>query len=217
MTIKHVLPRHGSVFRFATRRLFAGAIVAIVVLSGIATPMVSQASSPTAHVTHAGTAASLAGLAATAPHISVPSIPGLSAATGSKLILAATTPIGNSGPYVGPAGAIRGIQAGGAPWKVSTAVALLSTTGQLTVYVKDLTLLNNVNPVPMFEGAVSCQSVDSTGHADVANVFTGNFPASSSGQSVISATVTLPKPCFAPIIFVTSPGPNQAWFATTGA
>lgn len=216
MTIKHVLPRHGSGIRMSSRSLFAGAVVAIVALSGIATPVVSHASSPAARVTHAGTAASLAGLAI-APHVSVPSIPGLSATTGSKLILAATTLIGNSAPYTGTTGAIRGIPAGGAPWKVSTAVAELFTNGQLIIYVKDLTLLNNFNPVSMFEGAVSCQSVDATGHANVVNVFTKDFPASSSGQSLIVATVTLPKPCFAPIIFVTSPGPNQAWFATTGA
>jgi hypothetical protein len=35
------------------------------------------------------------------------------------------------------------------------------------------------------------------------------------GDSVISATVTLPSPCFAPLVFVTSSAP-QSWFAVTG-
>lgn len=157
----------------------------------------------------------LAGLVALAvSSMASPAAP-RSAAAAPPLVLAWQTMIGNSGPYVGAAGAIRGIPAGGAPWKIASGSGLLRANGQLIIVVRGLTLLNGVNPVPQFEGAVSCQSVSSTGGADVANVFTPNFPASSAGDSLISATVTLPHPCFAPIIFVTSPAP-QAWFATTG-
>ena len=138
-----------------------------------------------------------------------------SAAAAPPLVLAWQTMIGNSGPYVGAAGAIRNIPAGGAPWKIASASGLLRANGQLIIVVHGLTLLNGINPVPQFEGGVSCMSISSTGAASVANVFTPNFPASSTGNSVISATVTLPRPCFAPIIFVTSPSP-QSWFATTG-
>jgi hypothetical protein len=35
-----------------------------------------------------------------------------------------------------------------------------------------------------------------------------------SGDAEIEDTVTLPSPCFAPIVFVTSTG--NAWFAVTG-
>lgn len=130
------------------------------------------------------------------------------------LILAFQTMIGNSGPYVGAAGTLRTIPAGGAPWKITSAAGTLRANGQLIILVHGLTLLNGVNPVPQFEGAVSCQSI-SAGAASIANVFTPPFPATSTGNSLISATVTLPTPCFAPLIFVTSPAP-QSWFATTG-
>jgi hypothetical protein len=43
---------------------------------------------------------------------------------------------------------------------------------------------------------------------------TDPFPASSTGDSKIEATLDLPEPCIAPIVFVTSPG--AAWFAATG-
>lgn len=143
--------------------------------------------------------------------------PALPQASGSPVpsVLSFQTMIGNSGPYVGPGGAIRGIPAGGAPWEIKAAIGHVSATGQVRVVVRGLTLLSGTNPVPDFEAAVSCQSIDSNGNANVVNVFTPDFPASTSGNSVISATVSLPSPCFAPIIFITSPAP-QSWFATTG-
>jgi hypothetical protein len=138
------------------------------------------------------------------------------AAPAPKLIMAFQTMIGNSGPYVGQAGALRGIPAAGAPWKIAAASGELTTSGRLIIVVHGLTLLSGTNPVPNFEGAVSCQSVNSSGQASVVNVFTPDFAATTTGNSLISATVTLPTPCFAPLIFVTSPAP-QSWFATTGA
>jgi hypothetical protein len=52
------------------------------------------------------------------------------------------------------------------------------------------------------------------GAAAVENVSTDPFPATTTGDSKIEATVSLPSPCFAPIVFVTSPG--GSWFAVTG-
>jgi hypothetical protein len=46
-------------------------------------------------------------------------------------------------------------------------------------------------------------------------VSTAPFPASATGDADINATVSLPSPCIAPIVFVTSPG--GAWFAATGS
>jgi hypothetical protein len=60
---------------------------------------------------------------------------------------------------------------------------------------------------------VSCQTIVD-GAAAVVNVSTDAFPATTTGDSKIEATVTLPSPCFAPIVFVTSPG--DSWFAATG-
>ncbi len=159
-----------------------------------------------------GILAALAALAISGVASPAPSHAG---AAQPPLVLAFQTMIGNSGPYVGNPGALRGIPAGGAPWKIASAAGTLRTNGQLIIVVHGLTLLNGVNPVPQFEGAVSCQSISASGAATVANVFTPPFPASTTGNSLISATVTLPTPCFAPIVFVTSPAP-QSWFAVTG-
>jgi hypothetical protein len=51
------------------------------------------------------------------------------------------------------------------------------------------------------------------------NLATAPVPASSDGDATIKATVELPDPCVAPIVFVTSgtgPAPGN-WFAATGS
>ena len=50
--------------------------------------------------------------------------------------------------------------------------------------------------------------------APTVNVETGLVPASSTGAAEIDTSVALPSPCFAPIVFVTSP--TGAWFAVSG-
>jgi hypothetical protein len=57
-------------------------------------------------------------------------------------------------------------------------------------------------------------SKDASGAPVTVNVSTAAFAASPDGNSKIEDRLTLPQPCIAPIIFVTSPG--NAWFATTG-
>src|SRR5258707_15859018 len=74
--------------------------------------------------------------------------------------------------------------------------------------------LRGKNPIPDFRAVVSCQAIGTGNTATVDNVSTGNFKASMAGNSKIDAKVTLPRPCIAPIIFVTAP--NSAWFAATG-
>jgi hypothetical protein len=148
---------------------------------------------------------------------------GLEASANPGTVLKFETMAAVSGPYVGATNPIRGVPGGGLPWIISGATGRLDADGSLTVHVRGLVLaerapvppnLQGTNPVPDFKGVVSCQSV-SNGQAVVTNVSTGLFPASTSGDSHIDAQVALPKPCFAPIIFVTSP--TGAWFATTGA
>jgi len=128
-----------------------------------------------------------------------------------------------TGPYVGPANPIRGVPGGGLPWMIDGGRGSLDRDGHLAVRVTDLVLANRApvpvalrgtNPVPQFKAIVSCQTIDAAGQATVINVATGTFPASKEGDSTIRATVQLPHPCIAPIIFVTSPG--GAWFAATG-
>jgi hypothetical protein len=122
---------------------------------------------------------------------------------------------------------IRGINGGGLPWVISGAQGSLSASGKLSVRVtglvldpKDPTVISNglagQNPSASFRAIVSCQTAD----GGVMNVMTDPFPAKTGlaseggGNARVVTTVTLPKPCIAPIIFITNPA--GAWFAATG-
>ena len=145
-----------------------------------------------------------------------------SARADGQSILQFDTMVGVSGPFVGSKNPIRGVGGGGLPWVISSGEGQLDSQGQLEIQVQGLVLANDpsvpaalrlTNPVPLFRGLVSCLSI-ADGSPSTVNVMTGNFPASPAGNAEIEATVSLPQPCFAPIIFVTSPG--GAWFAATG-
>ena len=142
--------------------------------------------------------------------------------TDPPTVLKAGTMAGVIGPYVGTANPIRGVNGGGLPWQIDEAKVVLLADGRLTAKVEGLVLLDGppvpealqgTNPITSFRAIVSCQTVDGTA-ATVTNRITDAFPASPAGNSKIEATVDLPSPCFAPIVFVTSPG--GAWFAVTG-
>lgn len=130
------------------------------------------------------------------------------------------TPV--TGPYVGVANPIRGIPGGGLPWIIKSANGSLRSDGRLVVKVRGLILakqapvppaLQGTNPLPNFQAIVSCQSIGASESATIANVTTAGFTASPAGDSTIRARVSLPRPCIAPIVFVTGPG---IWLAATG-
>ena len=113
--------------------------------------------------------------------------------------------------------AFRNVNAGGAPWTLTSARGELTTSGHLEIEVVGLVLTNTgSNPSANFRGLVSC--VNSNGTPE--NILTANFPAttgpaiSGGGNAKIEAALTLPQPCFAPIVFVTSAA--GSWFAVTG-
>ena len=146
---------------------------------------------------------------------------GLGSADGRKVsdakVLAAV-----SEPYTGSANAIRGLSGGGLPWEIGDATADLRADGRLHVDVAGLVLarrapvpadLQGTNPITAFKAVVSCLTT-SGGAATTSNVSTPTVPASPSGDAEIDATLDLPSPCFAPIVFVTNAG--NAWFAVTG-
>ena len=127
-----------------------------------------------------------------------------------------------SEPYTVATNAIRGIPGGGFPWEIGDATADLRADGRLHVEVEGLVLarrapvppnLQGTNPIPQFKAIVSCLTTAS-GAATTSNVSTPLVPASPTGEAEIDATVDLPAPCFAPIVFVTSP--TGAWFAVSG-
>jgi hypothetical protein len=165
------------------------------------------------------------GAAALAGVVSVASALGVtapaSADPGTILKFDTMTPV--TGPYVGTANPIRAVPGGGLPWIITAGTGSVKTDGHLLVHVRGLVLadqppvptaLQGTNPVPDFRAIVSCQSISAGGTATITNVSTAQFAASTAGNSDINATVSLPHPCIAPIVFVTSPG--GAWFAATG-
>jgi hypothetical protein len=127
-----------------------------------------------------------------------------------------------TGPYVGTANPIRGVPGGGLPWVIKSAHGSLDRDGHLSVRVRGLVLastaavpaaLRGTNPLKTFDAIVSCQTISGS-MATVANVTTGNFAATPTGNSTIHASVQLPSPCIAPIVFVAGPG---FWLSATGS
>jgi hypothetical protein len=146
-----------------------------------------------------------------------------SRASDGEKVLKFRTMVPVTGPFVGSANPIRGINGGGLPWQIEKANGELRRDGRLEVRVKGLVLLagdpvpatlQGTNPIPNFQAVVSCMTIVN-GAASTVNVATDPFPASSSGDSRIEATVSLPSPCIAPIVFV-GPSPT-VWFAATGS
>jgi len=136
----------------------------------------------------------------------------------NDVILKFGTMAGVSGIFVGaptnPDGGtpIRGIHGGGFPWTLDEAKGELHSNGRLRVRVRGLVLAAGpavgTNPIPTFRAIVSFEGA--------APIFTDPVLASTTGDADIETTVSLPRPGFAPIIFV-GPGTAPVWFAATGA
>ena len=136
-----------------------------------------------------------------------------------------------TGPFVKTAtvdNPINGVHGGGFPWMISEAKGQLSSDGHIEVHVRGLVLAKSdpvppdkqgINPVASFQAVVSCQTIDAAGNPTTVNVHTGSFAATTTGDADIEDTVSLPRPCFGVIVFVTSPAgsnPTGSWFAVTG-
>jgi hypothetical protein len=157
--------------------------------------------------------------------VSAAAVQGVAAspAPGPATVLKFDTMTPVTGPYVGPANPVRGVPGGGLPWVLTAGTGSLKHDGHLLVKVRGLVLasqppvpaaLRGTNPFPDFRAIVSCQSIGAGDTAAIANISTGDFKASASGDSNIDAKVSLPQPCIAPIVFVTAP--SGVWFAATG-
>ena len=132
-------------------------------------------------------------------------------------ILEFDTMVGNPPAFTGATNPIRGINGGGAPWTVGSASGELTVGGHLEITVQGLVLVaTGSNPIASFRAIVSCLKSDGSPE----NLLTDPFPATTGpaslggGNAKIETNVSLPQPCIAPIIFVTSPG--GSWFAATG-
>lgn len=127
-----------------------------------------------------------------------------------------------SEPYTGSANPIRGVSGGGLPWEIRSGKADLRASGRLRVEVEGLVLARRApvpeatqgtNPIAQFKAIVSCLTITDRA-ATTTNVSTSSVPATPDGNARIDATLDLPEPCFAPIVFVTSSG--GAWLAVSG-
>jgi hypothetical protein len=135
-------------------------------------------------------------------------------------ILEFDTMVGLPQAFTGAQNPIRGINGGGLPWTIGSSSGELKANGKLEINVHGLVFAagpnTGANTIPNFRAIVSCL----TGDGGVENVTTDLFPATTGpatqggGNAKIEAKLTLPEPCIAPIIFVTSP--TGAWFASTG-
>lgn len=134
--------------------------------------------------------------------------------------------VGNQGPFVGEAGAIRGIPAGGLPWLLDEGKAELQTD-EIEVEVEGLVLhpeddrvpadLQGTNPVPQFKAVVSCLTF-ADGERSTDTVESAPVDVGEDGDAKIEAEIELPDPCYAPIVFVSAGGPDfpTIWFAVGG-
>src|SRR5215831_7137204 len=119
------------------------------------------------------------------------------------VILAFTTMRGNL-PHVD----INNNIGAGAPWVIADGEGALTTDGEVRVKVRGLVLAPSVpnvggtNPVPSFRAIVSCTTVNAQGQTEIVNISTGGFPADAKGNARIHDKVTLPNPCWAPIVLI---------------
>lgn len=127
-------------------------------------------------------------------------------------------------PYTGAANSIRGVPGGGLPWELEAGSADLRADGRLHVEVEGLVLarrapvpanLQGTIPFTQLRTIVSCLTTPDGVTATTDNIQTDLFDVTPAGDGELDTSVSLPSPCFAPIVFVTAPG--GAWFASTGS
>ncbi len=125
---------------------------------------------------------------------------------------------------------INGNSSPNPPWVIADGDGVLSVDGDIDIVVRGLVFAPSVpnvggtNTIPKFRAIVSCTTV-SNGVQEVVNITTGAFPADKKGNCFIHDQVTLPNPCYAPIVFVGPASGNEVpdteidggiWFAVTG-
>lgn len=122
--------------------------------------------------------------------------------------------------YASPASPLRDLQPGGLPWVVGSAKAEVKASGKVEVMFNDLlfapgTAPQGTNTIPAMRVVVSCL----TESGGVANVATDPFPVTTgpgAGDGRVEARLELPRPCLAPLVFVTTPTlPTLRWLAVS--
>jgi hypothetical protein len=122
-------------------------------------------------------------------------------------------------PVVGsnPGITIAGVASGGAPWVVDHGVATFDDDGRLRVTVRGLILpsTGNTGPVTQVAASVVCVNVVVATSKSVDISTDGNFK--------IRDKVSIPSPCFGPVILIRVTGANGSplpapgpWIAASG-
>lgn len=107
-----------------------------------------------------------------------------------------------------------GVQAGGAPWRLSKGFAQIYSNGRLHVAVRGLVLASGpavgTNPVAHGQAIVVCDGAVAATSTVV--------PFSATGNATVNERISLPAHCLAPVVFFAGvPAPGvQRWFAITG-
>ena len=125
-------------------------------------------------------------------------------------------------PLIGsnPGFTIANLKSGGAPWVVRHGAVILDDEGRIRADVRGLLLpsTGTTGPVTQVAAVVVCFST--TGATVAATSKSVNL--SSAGDARIRDRVTIPSPCFAPIVLIQATGINNSpvaggpWIALTG-
>jgi hypothetical protein len=125
-------------------------------------------------------------------------------------------------PLIGsnPGFTIANLKSGGAPWVVRHGAVILDDEGRIRADVHGLLLpsTGTTGPVTQVAAVVVCFST--TGATVAATSKSVNL--SSAGDARIRDRVTIPSPCFAPIVLIQATGINNSpvvggpWIALTG-
>jgi hypothetical protein len=128
------------------------------------------------------------------------------------------------GPFVGDRFPIRDVPGDDLPWAIGRVSAVLLSDGFIHISVRGLVFtddeivppeLRGINDEEEFRARVSCLTETEDDTVVEAHVDTQGFPADRQGNSRITARVTLPNPCVAPIVFILA-GDEDDWLAVTG-
>ena len=130
---------------------------------------------------------------------------------------------GVDGPFIGETNAVRNVVGDELPWDIAVGKGSLKDNGHLKIKIRGL-VFKNADPVPAekrgindeaeFRALVSCLT-EAGPNVSTSNVMTTGFPATTSGNADIDATLVLPNPCVAPLVFVLS-GSEDKWFSVAG-
>jgi hypothetical protein len=107
---------------------------------------------------------------------------------------------------------LHGVKAGGAPWALTAGAFLLNREGDVQVSIVGLVIpeLGTAGPVTTVDAALYCAN-ETTPAATTPSV-----PISDQGNAEITAKVSLPSSCLAPVVLINPNGIASIYIASSG-